>query len=234
MVHLGVHNLPIANGKYRESLEETRRLIVEEVNHMPDAKMSIISLNVSKTFLVKHMLDDCNNGKMELLKGEQLEQIQDKFYELSFPNIHNLIGFFKHCLGNGYIDNIPELKSKNQYDYIQECCSLGQVLGQMVFIFKMSINGVGNGVSLVTQMQLVRDLQNAWIMFDHVKCVVGWTTIACHVYNLAYCKVITIVACDMQCEDMKAQQVMWTKLNDIMQKHVFPKLDFKGFMVDSA
>jgi hypothetical protein len=53
------------------------------------------------------------------------------------------------------------LKSKNWYDYIQECCSLGQVLGQMVFIFKMSINGVGNGVSLVTRMQLVRDLQNA-------------------------------------------------------------------------
>jgi hypothetical protein len=30
---------------------------------------------------------------------------------------------------------------------------------------------VGNGASLVTRMQLVKDLQNAWIMFDHVKCV---------------------------------------------------------------
>ncbi len=96
-----------------------------------------------------------------------MEQIQDKIYELNSPNICNLIGSFRHCPGGGYIDNILELKSKNRYDYIQECCSLGQ----MVFIFKMSINGVGNGASLVTRMQLVKDLQNAWIMFDHVKCV---------------------------------------------------------------
>jgi hypothetical protein len=27
---------------------------------------------------------------------------------------------------------------------------------------------------------------------------------------------------------------MWTKLNDTMQKHDFPKPNFKGFMVDSA
>jgi hypothetical protein len=53
-------------------------------------------------------------------------------------------------------------------------------------------------------------------MFDHVKCVVGWTIMACHVYNLAYYKVMTIVVCDMQFEDMEAQQVMWTKFNDTM------------------
>jgi hypothetical protein len=66
-----------------------------------------------------------------------------------------------------------------------------------VFIFKMSINGVGSGVNLVTQMLPSRDLQNAWIMFDHVKRVVGWTTMTCHVYDSAYCKVMTIVVCDM-------------------------------------
>jgi len=40
-----------------------------------------------------------------------------------------------------------------------------------VFIFKISINGVESGVNLVTQMQPTRDLQNVWIMFDHVKHV---------------------------------------------------------------
>jgi hypothetical protein len=30
-------------------------------------------------------------------------------------------------------------------------------------------------------MQPTGDLQNVWIMFDHVKCVAGWTTMACHV-----------------------------------------------------
>jgi hypothetical protein len=60
----------------------------------------------------------------------------------------------------------------------------------------MLINGVENGVSLVTQMQPTWDLQNAWIMFDHVKHVADWITMACHVYDLVYCKVLTIVVCD--------------------------------------
>ncbi len=201
---------------------------------MLDAKMFAISLNANKNFLAKHLLDDCKDGKVELFKGEQFEQIQDKFCEINSPNIHNLVASFKHHLGGGYIDSILELKSKSQYDYIQEYCFLGQVLGQKVFIFKMSINGVGSGVNLVTQMLPSRDLQNAWIMFDHVKRVVGWTTMTCHVYDSAYCKVMTIVVCDMQFEDTEAQQIMWPKFNDIMQKHGFPKPNFKGFMVDNT
>jgi hypothetical protein len=47
-------------------------------------------------------------------------------------------------------------------------------------------------------MQLGDDLQNAWMMFGHVKHVQGWTTMACHVYDLVYCKVMTIAVCDMQ------------------------------------
>jgi hypothetical protein len=49
----------------------------------------------------------------------------------------------------------------------------------------------------VTQMQHVGDLQNIWIMFDHMNCVVGWTTMACHVYDRVYYKMLTIVVCDM-------------------------------------
>ncbi len=42
-----------------------------------------------------------------------------------------------------------------------------------------------------------RGLQNVWIMFDPMKCVVGWTTMVCHVYDLVYYKVLTIMVCDM-------------------------------------
>jgi hypothetical protein len=80
----------------------------------------------------------------------------------------------------------------------------------------MSINVVGSGGSLVTQMQHAWDLQNVWIMFDHVKHADGWTSMACHVYDLAYCKMMTITICDMQFEGMEVQQVMWTKFNDMM------------------
>ncbi len=124
MIHLGVHNCLVVDRKCRESLDETRTLITKEVVCTPIAKTFAIPFNASKTFLARHMFDDCNNGTMELLKGEQLEHIQDKFYELNSPNIHNLVVSFKHHLGGGYIDNIFELKSNNRYDYIQECCFL--------------------------------------------------------------------------------------------------------------
>jgi hypothetical protein len=42
---------------------------------MPDVKMFVISLNVSKTFLARHLLDDYSDGKMEFFKCEQMEQI---------------------------------------------------------------------------------------------------------------------------------------------------------------
>ncbi len=83
-------------------------------------------------------------------------------------------------------------------------------------------------------MQPGGDLLNAWIMFDHVKHVANQTTMAYHVYNLAYCQVMTIAICDMQFKDTKAQQIMWTKLNETILKHGFPKPNFKGFMADSA
>jgi hypothetical protein len=65
-------------------------------------------------------------------------------------------------------------------------------------------------------MQPIRELQNAWIMFDHVKRVASWTTMAYHVYDSTYYKVMTIEVCDMQSKDTEAQQIMWTKFNDTM------------------
>ncbi len=56
----------------------------------------------------------------------------------------------------------------------------------------------------------------------------------CHVYDLAYGKVMTIVICEMQSKDIEVQQIMWTKLNETMLKHEFPKLNFKGFMAGNT
>lgn len=38
----------------------------------------------------------------------------------------------------------------------------------------------------------------------------------------------------MKFEEVKAQQIMWTKLNVTMMKHIFLKPSFKGFMANSA
>jgi hypothetical protein len=71
-------------------------------------------------------------------------------------------------------------------------------------------------------------------MFDHVKRVKGWTTMACHVYDSAYCRVMTIAVCDMQSEDVTAQSLLWHGLNTVMHRHGFAKVNFKGFIADSA
>jgi hypothetical protein len=83
-------------------------------------------------------------------------------------------------------------------------------------------------------MQPGGDLEHAWIMFDHVKHVKNWTTIACHVYDSAYYRVMTIAFCDMQSEDATAQTVLWKNLNDVIARHGIPEPKFKGFMADSA
>jgi hypothetical protein len=71
-------------------------------------------------------------------------------------------------------------------------------------------------------------------MFDHVKHVEGWTTLACHVYDSFYHKVMTIAICDMQYEDLEVQWVMWWNLNKVMANNGVLNPNFKGFMVDNA
>jgi hypothetical protein len=70
MIHFGVHNHLIADGKCRKFVEEIIRLIAKKVDRMFDAKISAISLNASKTLLVSYLLHDSNNGTVELFKGE--------------------------------------------------------------------------------------------------------------------------------------------------------------------
>jgi hypothetical protein len=50
-------------------------LFIEEVDRTLNAKIFMIPLGVSKTFLASYLLHDFIDGTMELLKGEQLEHI---------------------------------------------------------------------------------------------------------------------------------------------------------------
>jgi hypothetical protein len=63
----------MVDGKCKEFVDETKRLIAEEVNPIPDAKIFTISLSVSKTFLATHLFNDSGDSLMDLLKGKQLE-----------------------------------------------------------------------------------------------------------------------------------------------------------------
>jgi hypothetical protein len=78
------------------------------------------------------------------------------------------------------------------------------------------------------------DLQNVWMMFDHVKNVQRWMTMACHIYDLVYCKVTMIAICDMQFENINVQCILQRKLNAIVKKKGLGMPIFKGFMANNA
>ena len=71
-------------------------------------------------------------------------------------------------------------------------------------------------------------------MFDHVKRVKQWTTMACHGYDSVYCRIMTIAICDMQSKELAAQTVFWRNLNVVVERHGMQNPNFKGFMADSA
>ena len=103
-----------------------------------------------------------------------------------------------------------------------------------MYLFKMSTVGAGSGMDLVRRMQPGGDLELSWIMFDHVKWVVGWTLLGAHVYDPVFCKVMTICACDMMCEMVDAQEQMWLSMVGLLNRHGVKNVNFKGFMADSA
>lgn len=39
------------------------------------------------------------------------------------------------------------------------------------YVFKMLVDQPGSGIDLIKRIQLGRDLENAWLIFDHVKRV---------------------------------------------------------------
>ena len=83
-------------------------------------------------------------------------------------------------------------------------------------------------------MQLGGDLQDAWIIFDHVERAKCYTSFACHVYDLCYCKVMTIALCDTMSKTHDARVYLWHGLNGVMTKHGVHNVIFKGFMVESV
>jgi hypothetical protein len=139
---------------------------------------------------------------------EELVPVLDKCKYMTSPSIKNNVTTFKYLRRFGVMDSITMLRGCSHWPYVQKNMFPGQGFDfDKVFLFKMSKVGLGRGVDLVKRMQPGGDLQNAWIMFDHVKHVKKWTTMTYHVYNSTYCRVMTIAVCDMQSEDAAVQSV---------------------------
>jgi hypothetical protein len=232
-IHLGNHKHPVAEGQCRETMETVTELIAQEVAKTPSAKNSAIALAASKEFLETFLIHN-GDGPKEMLREEALEKVMDKFQLLSSPSVRNIIATYRDKLkGAGEIDRILTMKSHAKIEFIHDSVFPGQGKDK-VYLFKMLVDGPGSGVDLVRRMQPEGDLEHCFVMFDHVKRVKSWTTLACHVYDSKYCKVMTIAVCDMQTEGTEGQMIFWNCLNNVMKDNGVPNPDFKGFMCDSA
>jgi hypothetical protein len=148
---------------------------------------------------------------------------------MSSPSIKNNMTTLRYLRRFGVIDSITILRGCSHWPYVQKNMFLGQGSDfDKVFLFKILEVGLGSNVDLVKLMQLGGDLQDAWIMFDHMKCVKKWTIVACHVYNSTYCCVMTITVYNMQSEDVATQSILLKNLNIVLARHGIPEPKFKG------
>ena len=233
-VHVGNHKHHVKVGDYRGTRKIIDDLIEQHVERNPQATISKIVLETSKDVLGNVLLRE-EDDPHTLLSLEQLEPIFQCCKELNSPNLKNRVYTFKYLRRYGVLDGITKLRGLSNWAYVQRNMFPGQGDdSDKVFIFKMSEVGPGSGVDLVRRMQPSGDLEHSWMMFDHVKRVANWTTMACHVYDASYQRVLTIACCDFQSEDKDAQLVFWKNLNHVMGRHGIHKPQFQGFMADSA
>ena len=233
-IHLGIHKHPVKDGELRDMQERTRDLIGEQMERKSSTTNSTIIMDATKELLEDLLL--CPDGELpKTLDFLELMPVLNKCKYFSSPSIRNKVTSFKHLRRFGIIDSITKLKGSNTWAFVQESKFPSQGTDtNKVFVFKMSKVGLGSGVDLVMRMQVGGDLQDAWIMFDHVKRVRGRTTMACHVYDSSYCCIMTIAYSDMQSEDCAAQIMFWKNLNSVLAQSGVSKTNFKGFMADSA
>ena len=187
----------------------------------------------SKELLAKHLLrpEQCDTT----MTVEDMKIVMEKYANLASSNIKNAILNFKHIGRTNPIDGICQMRGCTTWPFVLRNMFPGQsVDDDKVFVFKMSEVGPASDLDLVTRMQPGGDLQDSWLMFDHMKHVNNWTTIACHIYDSQYCRVMTVVVCNMQFEDCELQCVMWRCLNEVMARYGLLIVNFKGFMADSA
>ena len=168
-IHLRMHDHPISNGICRETLDAISSLIAQEVSKTPTTKNSAIAMAASKEFLNKYFIHS-GPGPKKMLRGQELKDVLDKFEHLSSPNLRNTILLFRSGGKGGAYGNIMAIKRYTMIEYIQGNVFLGQDKDK-VYVFKMLEDGPGSSVDLVKRMQPRGDLENVWLMFDHVKHV---------------------------------------------------------------
>jgi hypothetical protein len=227
-IHIGTHQHPVKVGDCRDNRKRINTLLEEHVDRSPQATYNKIVIEASKDIVGDFLLSG-NNDTQCLLSLKELEHVFESYKELNSPNLRSKVTSFKYLRRFGVMDGIAKLRGVSNWAYVQR----NQFPRQgddtdKVFVIKMSEVGPGSGVDLVRRMQLGGDLENAWMMSDHVKRVKRWTTMTAHVYDGTNQRVLTISCCDFQSENKDAQVLFWQNLNHVMARHGIPHPNFIG------
>jgi hypothetical protein len=141
-------------------------------------------MTTSKQFLADYLLKFPTNVKDHHLVGSSLQVVMDKFNTLASPNCRNFVSGSKRFLRSGMetMDNIMAFKDHSAFKFVHGSRFPGQSKDK-VFVLKMFVDISSSGMELVKKMQVGGNMENSWIIFDHVKRLKDWTTMACHMYD---------------------------------------------------
>jgi hypothetical protein len=156
-IHLGMHNHPVSNGICLETLNTIFGLIAQEVSKTPTAKKFTIAMATSKEILDKYLIHN-GIGPKKMLRGQELEDILDKFEHLSSPNLQNTISLSRSSGKKRAYDSIMAMQRYTTIEYIHSNIFLGQGKDK-VYVFKMLVDGPGSGVdslSICSQEEIWR------------------------------------------------------------------------------
>ncbi len=86
-MHLGTHDHLVAEVTLEKFSIQVKSLVNEEVFCTSEVIVLTLALIASKTFLSEHLLNEDGEGLVEILKGDNLRQMMDKFITLLSSNI---------------------------------------------------------------------------------------------------------------------------------------------------
>ena len=133
---------------------------------MPFAIALVASKNFFNTLFIH-----CGPELKNILRDEALDYVINKFHLLSSPNVRNIIfSSWNNNKGGGEIGRILDMKGRDKMEYIHDSAFIGQA-HKKIYLFTMLVDGLGSGANFVWRMQPRSDLQNCFVMFDHVKII---------------------------------------------------------------
>lgn len=131
----------------------------------------------------------------------------------------------------GMMDCIMTLKDHSSFTFAHGNRFLGKSKG---FVFKMLVNLPRSGVELMKGTQVGGDMQNQWIVFEHVKWLKEWQTMVCRIYDIKCFEVLAIACCNMPFENGATQTLFWENLNVVRVENGVPNANLKVFMSNNA